>query len=121
MDRDFTWNDDVVITVARSKESEWSNNPTERPLPTLYQIDLKSKEQKKITSPEEGYGDFNPYYVQKSNQLAWVRANREKSDVWIADGTGRNAMVWITNIDQGEDFYEKWDWSKVLSIYNPKD
>ncbi|WP_261129417.1 translocation protein TolB [Bacillus sp. Marseille-Q3570] len=116
VDRDFTWHNDVVITVARSKESEWSNNPTERPMPTLYQIDLESKEQKKITRPEDGYGDFNPKYVPKSNQLAWVRTNREKSDVWIADGNGRNAKVWITDIDLGEDFYERWDWSKVLSI-----
>ncbi|WLD92010.1 translocation protein TolB [Alkalihalobacillus sp. AL-G] len=120
VDRDFTWHNNHLITVARSKESEWSNDPAERPLPALYQIDLEGKKQKRITNPKKGFGDFNPNYLSESDRLVWVRTDREKSDVWIAARNGKNAKVWIKNIDLGDNYYEKWNWSNVLSVYDPE-
>jgi Tol biopolymer transport system component len=121
VDRDFTWHNDYVITVARSEESEWSNDPDKRPLPSLYQVNIKSNKQKRVTHPPKYTGDFNPQYLKQTEQLAWVRTNRKSADVWLADSDGRNAKIWITKIDQGTNYYEKWDWSSVLSIYNNLD
>ncbi len=119
VDWDFTWHNNQMITVARAVESEWSNDPKRRPLPVLYQVNIQSNKQERITDPPKGFGDFNPIFLKQPNQLMWVRTNRETSDVWIANPDGRKGKVWIKDLDTDIGYYEKRDWNAVLGVFSP--
>ncbi|MCP1125262.1 hypothetical protein NKR74_18395 [Bacillus sp. 3103sda1] len=69
VDWDFTWNSATLIVISRAKETEWSNDPKQRPQPSLYQINVANAQQRQITIPPKGYGDYYPYYIKRTNQL----------------------------------------------------
>lgn len=117
VDWDFTWHNPSLITIARAKESEWSNNPSKRPLPSLYQIDTKSMQQNKITSPKSDYGDYRPEYISKERKLTWLRSNRQTTDMWLANIEGKQAKMFIQQIDTVPDYYEKRNWDEVIDIF----
>ncbi|WP_263703798.1 eIF2A-related protein [Bacillus thuringiensis] len=116
VDWDFTWKNDNVIIVSRAKEAGIETPPEKRPLPSLYEIDSTSDEQHRITKPPHRQGDYHPLFMNKSNQLIWIRSDRKKADVWLAHKDGKHEMKWIENIDVPEWYYEKWNWEHVISV-----
>ncbi len=116
VDWDFTWNSATLIVISRAKETEWSNDPKQRPQPSLYQINVANAQQLQITIPPKGYGDYHPYYIKHTNQLLWMRSNRGQADMWIANEDGSQARKWIQNIDEAANYYEKRDWENVVSV-----
>lgn len=117
VDRNITWHNNQLITTSRVKETEWSNDPKKRPLPFLYQVDIKTKQQKKITAPPKGYGDYSPEYLQNVDKLLWIRTNRTQANVWLANADGIKASPFIKNIEIEVPYYEKWEWDDVIDIY----
>jgi dipeptidyl aminopeptidase/acylaminoacyl peptidase len=99
VDLNFTWVTNDKLIASRSKSLEWSNEPSKRAMPSLFAIHVSSKNQKQITSPPRGFGDFRPFYVHRNNKLAWTRSNWEKNDVWISKADGTLPMKWIENVD----------------------
>lgn len=118
VDRDLTWQTDNSIFVSRSIESEWVD-VEQRPMPSLFKIDIQTKTSKKITLPLSNEGDFRPQYIIHKNKLIWIRTNREKANVWISDSNGLNQKIWIENINLGTWYYEHWNWDEVFSLYQP--
>lgn len=116
VDWDFTWKNDNVIIVSRAKEAGIETPPEKRPLPSLYEIDSTGDEQHRITKPPHRQGDYHPLFMNKSNQLIWIRSDRKKADVWLAHKDGKHEMKWIENIDVPEWYYEKWNWEHVISV-----
>ncbi|MCU4766102.1 translocation protein TolB [Bacillus toyonensis] len=116
VDWDFTWKNDNVIIVSRAKEAGIETPPEKRPLPSLYEIDSTSDEQHRITKPPHRQGDYHPLFMNKSNQLIWIRSDRKKADVWLAHKDGKHEMKWIENVDVPEWYYEKWNWENVISV-----
>ncbi|PEY44417.1 translocation protein TolB [Bacillus cereus] len=116
VDWDFTWHNDKIITLSRAREMEWTNDEEKRSFPSLYQINIQSNRQHQITTPPPQYGDYNPFYVKGENQLTWMRSDRKKADMWLANGDGSKANKWIENIDVPEWYYEKWNWENVISV-----
>ncbi|WP_209124629.1 TolB domain-containing protein [Alkalihalobacillus sp. BA299] len=96
----FTWVKDHSLIVSRVKESEWSNDPQQRPKPSLYLVDIKGRNQTKITYPPKNYGDYQPQYLPSAHKVTWVRRRETESsgDLWIADPNGENATPWIRNL-----------------------
>lgn len=104
----FTWKDDHSLFVSRVKESEWSNNPQQRPDPSLFFIKIGDSFQKQITHPPKDYGDYTPIYLPAAGKLTWLRYKDIAGitrDLWISDPDGKNAKVWIKNVGS-YDFYE---------------
>lgn len=114
VDRDLTWLDETHIITSRSVESDWVN-VEERPLPTLYKINIKTKKQTKLTSPKEKHGDFIRGVIDK--RIVWIRTDRKTANVWVANPDGSSQSKWVSNIDLGNWYYEKWDWDEVFSVY----
>ncbi|MBS4215314.1 TolB family protein [Neobacillus rhizophilus] len=104
----FTWKDDHSLYVSRVKESEWSNNPNQRPDPSLFIIKIGDSSQKQITYPPKDYGDYDPIYLPTAGKLTWLRYQdiaMTTRDLWISDPDGNNAKVWIKNVG-GYAFFE---------------
>ncbi|WML59419.1 TolB domain-containing protein [Neobacillus sp. PS2-9] len=104
----FTWRDDQSVVVSRVKESEWSNDPKQRPDPSIFLIKMGEQTQLQLTHPPKGFGDYHPIYLPSARKLTWVRKKdlaETHRDLWIADQNGENARVWIKNV-VGYDFYQ---------------
>lgn len=117
VDWDFTWHNNETITVSRDKEAEWNNDEGKRPLPSLYQLSLKTHEQTRITAPPKTAGDFYPIYLPAANQLTWIRSDRQKAFVWLGSSNGRYKRIWIRNLDVPIPYYDQYNWSEVLAVY----
>lgn len=98
----FTWLDNHSLIASRVPEKEWSNDPIQRPNPALYLIMMNKEKQTKITSPKKGKGDYQPLFNAYSGKLTWVRRSLTEivGDLWIADPDGRNAEIWIKDIEE---------------------
>jgi Tol biopolymer transport system component len=116
-DWDFTWHNNETITVSRDEETEWSNDEKKRPLPSLYQLSLKTNDQKRITNPPKTAGDFHPIYLPAVNQLLWIRSDRQKAFVWLGSSNGRQKRIWIRNIDVPIPYYDQYNWNEVMAVY----
>ncbi|MGM7721562.1 hypothetical protein [Metabacillus sp. Hm71] len=114
VDRDLTWLDEPHIITSRSVESDWVD-VEQRPLPALYKINIKTNKQTKLTFPPTKHGDFRPQYIDK--RIVWIRTDRQTANVWVANSDGSNQIKWISNINLGNWYYEKWDWDEVFSLY----
>lgn len=115
-DRDFTWENDRMIIVSRSKESKEDGD---WPLPALYRVSLSNKEQKQLTNPPEKSGDFGPYMLRKSNKLTWIRSDGKHAEVWRSNPDGSYAEIWIPQLDEGVPYYGWSNWSTILAWYEP--
>jgi hypothetical protein len=106
-DLDFDWVSNDVIVTSRIEEKEWSNDFSEHPLPALYSINIKTREQANISAPPMGYGDYQPQYVESINKLIWLRGtsltDRERT-LWKANPDGTRAEKWVEDVDTIE-FY----------------
>ncbi len=106
----FTWVDDTSLIVSRVTESEWSNDAKKRPKPSLYFLTLTGEKQIKITTPSKDQGDFKPIFLPSINKITWIRRSdigSVKGDLWIADPNGRNARVWIRDVEEYSFFPSK--------------
>ncbi|WP_216828606.1 TolB-like translocation protein [Alkalihalobacterium elongatum] len=97
----FTWINDQALSVARVKESEWSNDPKKRPKPALYYISMNGQRQERISNPPEGYGDYQPKFLPPLQKISWLRRTdiTGRGDVWIVDVDGKNAELWIKDVE----------------------
>ncbi len=97
----FSWVNDTSLIVSRVPESEWSNDPDKRPEPALYFVTMDSQKQVKITSSPLKKGDYEPIFLPSINKVTWLRKKNLslKGDLWIADPDGKNAEVWVQNIE----------------------
>lgn len=98
---DFTWVDDQSLIVSRVPETEWSNEAAKRPEPSLYSIHLDDERQNKITSHKKGVGDYQPDYLAINDKITWFRKSLTdySGDIWIANVNGKNAELWMQNVD----------------------
>lgn len=100
-DMGFTWVNDSSLIVSRVQETEWSNDPKERPQPSLYFVPLSGDQQTKITTPPQEVGDYGPIFLPTINKVTWLRKSdltNEKADLWVADPNGDHAKVWIHDV-----------------------
>ncbi len=105
VDIDFDWVSDDLIVTSRMEEGKWS----EQPLPILYSINIEDNKQVAITTPPNGYGDYNPQFVESLRKIIWLRGKSitdEESTLWKSNPDGTKAEAWIKNIDSIE-FYGK--------------
>ncbi|UCZ51928.1 hypothetical protein LGQ02_13820 [Bacillus shivajii] len=108
-DLDFDWVTNHSIVTSRVKESEWSNDFSKHPLPALYSINIETNEQRQITHPPSGLGDYKPQYVDVIDKLVWLRRTSLVDDagtLWRANADGSNAKEWLQNVES-ITFYEK--------------
>ncbi|MBE4907336.1 hypothetical protein IMZ08_04580 [Bacillus luteolus] len=117
VDRDLTWINNEEIVTARSIESEWLEE-AKRPLPALYKIDIHTQKQTQFSTPSKNEGDFRPQHID--GKVVWVRTNRENASIWISASEGTNQKEWISTIDIGNWYYDKWDWDEVFGLYIPR-
>ncbi|EMA6341735.1 PD40 domain-containing protein [Bacillus cytotoxicus] len=115
VDWDFTWHNNELITLSRAKEMNWENEEEKRALPSLYQVNIETNQQRQITIPPQKYGDYHPVYI-RNHKLTWMRSNRKKAEMWLANEDGSAAKKWVKNIDVPQSYYEKWDWEEVISV-----
>ncbi|WP_238457961.1 TolB domain-containing protein [Alkalihalobacterium alkalinitrilicum] len=96
----FTWVNNHSLIVSRVQEREWSNDPSERPKPSLYHLNLNGKNQTKITTPPKNYGDYQPKFLTPIQKVTWIRKKETDfiGDLWMADSNGENAEPWIRNV-----------------------
>jgi hypothetical protein len=100
VDLDLEWLSPSKVIVARSKENKsWQEGPAPTMFTSLYEIDLSSGAQTKITFPKENELDRDPQAVE--SYLTWVRRKDEtlKGDVWIKHVEQNEAKIWIENVD----------------------
>jgi dipeptidyl aminopeptidase/acylaminoacyl peptidase len=117
VDWDFTWVNDTSLVVSRAKESEWSNEPKQRPFPQLVKLNIENSHQENITSTRKGIGDYFPYYSHHEDKLYWIRTNKEKASVWKANRDGSKAEIVVKNLDLPPVYYEAWSFEDVISFY----
>jgi len=97
----FTWVSDNSLIVSRVLESDWSNDPTKRPKPSLYLLTLTGQKHLKITVPLRNQGDFQPIFLPSINKITWLRKDdigTATGDLWVAEPNGDSAAVWIKNV-----------------------
>ncbi len=116
VDRDLTWINNEEIVTARSTESAWLEEE-KRPLPALYKVNIHTQKQTQLTTPSKNEGDFRPQHT--GEKVVWVRSNRDNASIWISDSEGTNQKEWISKIDIGSWYYDKWDWEEVFGLYIP--
>lgn len=95
-DDTFAWASDTALVVSRAKEQPSPHGPYIDPPASLYGIDIVHKQQHRLTTPPQGYGDYRPQV--QSGWLIWTRANRGRGDIWIADKDGKNAEILVRNV-----------------------
>lgn len=117
-DRDFFWKNNAHIYVSRSKEGELTEVNT-RPLPSIFDLNILTKNLRQLTFPPKNAGDFIPQFTGR--QLVWIRTNRHKADVLVSKPDDRmKERFWIKQIDLGTWYYEKGNWDEVFSLYKAR-
>ncbi|WP_129078326.1 translocation protein TolB [Anaerobacillus alkaliphilus] len=118
VEKGFTWIDGVQIVVSRAKESEWSNDPTERPKPSLYHVNLLTHQQVELTSPGKQKGDYMPLYLTDLGKLAWVQSDETYfGNIYLSDIDGTNQELYVERVGDGNLYEDSFGWSKVISFY----
>lgn len=93
----FVWVDDNSLIVSRVQETEWSNDPEERPKPILYFLSLSEQRQVKLTDPPKGESDYEPQF-----EITWIRKSNlaeSSGDLWLADLKGEDAKARIHEVE----------------------
>ncbi len=118
VEKGFTWIDGVQIVVSRAKESDWTNEPKDRPKPNLQHVNLLTHQQVEVTEPKINAGDYLPVYLDKSNKLAWVHADESYyGNIYIGDLDGRNQEVYIQHIGDGNLYEDSHGWSQLVDFF----
>lgn len=116
-DRDLAWIDNDRLVVARSKEEAWNEDEGKRPMPKLMEQGIAGQNARTLSDPPPKWGDFFPYVNPDATKLTWIRTDRKRADVWIRELAEGPAKVFIKHIDMPASYYDRWDWSDVLSWY----
>jgi len=119
VEQGFAWDGSKRIVAARAAESEWENEPSQRPYPALFELDLKSGKQRPLTEAAKAsksgpYGEYDPIVLLR-DRLAWVRSDRAEADIMLSERHGGQA-AWIRGLELGDNFYEQWRWDAVLAF-----
>ena len=106
VDLDLEWFSQDEVIVARAKENkQWTEGPVPTMLTSLFEINIKTEEQKQITFPDKGELDINPQVI--GQQLTWFRKNpnKVKGDVWVKEGLSGEEYRWIKDVDTAPVFF----------------
>lgn len=70
-------------------------------------INLKTNDQKQISTPQKNELDKDPHAV--GSYLTWFRKTAEdyQSNVWIKDGLDGQERLWLKNVDSAPVFYTR--------------
>ncbi|MCT8136995.1 PD40 domain-containing protein [Anaerobacillus sp. CMMVII] len=119
VEKGFTWIDGVQIVVSRAKESDWSNDPSERPKPSLYHINTLTKQQTEITKSVEGEGDYMPIYLSNTKKISWVHVDENKAaTIYMSNLDGQEKEVLVENIGDGNLYEDSYGWSKMINYFD---
>jgi hypothetical protein len=100
VDLDLEWLSPSIVIVARSQENKaWEEGPVPTMFTSLYEIDLATGTQNRITFPKENELDVDPQVG--GSYLTWVRRHDEthKGDVLIKQNKQKEASIWIEDVD----------------------
>ncbi|MEH7108779.1 hypothetical protein [Bacillus sp. JJ1764] len=122
VDLDLEWLSPSKVVVARSQENKaWKEVPVPTMFTSLYEIDVATGTQNRITFPKENELDLDPQVV--GPYLTWVRKHDEtnKNDVWIKHSKQNEASIWIENVDFSPvllnySTFAEWNWQISLDI-----
>lgn len=106
VDLGLEWYSQDQVIVARAKENkEWTEGPVPTMFTALYEINIKTGEQRQITFPEKNELEEDPQVV--GQQLTWVRrnVNDRQSDVWVREGVSGREFRWIKNVESAPVFF----------------
>ncbi|MFS0816332.1 translocation protein TolB [Lysinibacillus sp. 1P01SD] len=106
VDLDLEWYSKDLVIVARAKENkEWKVGPVPTMFTALYAINIRTGEQKQITSPGENELDEDPQVV--GPYLTWFRKKAEqmKGDVWVKNTLTGQEYIWLKNVDYAPTFF----------------
>jgi hypothetical protein len=108
VDLDLEWLSPSKVIVARSQENKaWKEGPVPTMFTSLYEIDVTTGTQNRITFPKENELDVDPQVV--SSYLTWVRRHGEtqKGDVLIKDNKEKEESIWIEDVDFSPVLFKK--------------
>ncbi|WP_312475391.1 hypothetical protein [Neobacillus sp.] len=114
VDQGLFWKNDRTIYVSRAKENKKAHLD-ERPLPSLYEINISTHKEKQVSYPEKNEGDFAPQFFQ--SQLFWVRTDTQTANIFASRTDNRREIQWIKNISLASAYYARWNWDEVFSLY----
>ncbi|WP_078434052.1 translocation protein TolB [Metabacillus halosaccharovorans] len=106
VDLDLEWFSSAKIIVARAKENkDWNEGPVPTMYTSLYLIDLKTKDQKQLTSPKKNELDKDPQVIE--SYLTWIRKTDEESkgNVFVKNGLDGKEYIWLNNVDSAPVFF----------------
>lgn len=115
VDKGFAWINYDTVLVVRAKESEWITDYTKRQMPHLVEIRLSGHHEKQVTFPSSQEGDFAPQVIGK--KVIWVRTDRERANIYVSDVEKVRGEIWIRDLAVSSNYYEKWNWDEVFSVY----
>nr|WP_138420235.1 translocation protein TolB [Aquibacillus sediminis] len=108
VDLDLEWFSPDHVIVARAKENrEWDEGPVPTMFTELYEINIKTKQQKQVTFPPKNHFDLDPQVVDST--ITWFRQHedRNKGEVWLKEGVSGQERLWIKNVDAAPTFFTK--------------
>ncbi|WP_157729493.1 TolB-like translocation protein [Tumebacillus algifaecis] len=114
-DRSFDWLDAQTLLVSRSAEPASDHEPLANVMPKIFQVHGKDGTAQAISSPQAGAGDFDPQVLSGGQAITWVRWDRRRADIWVADRDGSHAKRWVEGIGEGQLSVEHWHWDSVIS------
>ncbi|WP_407053624.1 hypothetical protein [Paenibacillus dendritiformis] len=79
-------------------------------------MNLAGGRQPQLTRPPRNVGDFFPVLLREAGRLAWIRTDRSKAHVMLAQPDGRRPVQWIRNLTVPAGYYEHWSWSEVIDL-----
>ncbi|MEH7442943.1 translocation protein TolB [Bacillus sp. JJ1122] len=106
VDLGLEWYSQDQVIVARAKENkEWTEGPVPTMFTALYEINIKTGEQKQITFPVVNELDEDPQVV--GQHLSWIRrnVNDRQSDVWVKEELSGREYRWIKNVESAPVFF----------------
>ncbi|QOR67315.1 translocation protein TolB [Cytobacillus suaedae] len=106
VDLDLEWFSSDKVIVARANENkEWKEGPAPKMFTSLYAINLKTKEQMRITNPNNNELDRDPQVV--GTYITWFRKheNEYKGDIWLKHSLNGQEQIWIKDAGAAPVFF----------------
>ncbi|WP_180968326.1 translocation protein TolB [Cytobacillus massiliigabonensis] len=106
VDLDLEWSSSDKVIVARAIENkEWKEGPVPTMLTALYEINIRTNDQKQITFPKNNEMDEDPQVI--GSVLTWFRKkeNDFHGNVWMKNGLSGKEYKWIKDVDNAPIFF----------------